>query len=202
MPIPHDFPPGAGDLRPFTRDTRLCRFLVLPTALLRWGLSPGAVLVYALLLDRAKLSQRSGWTDKRGWVYTVFPIQALCQALGRGETTLKRWIRELEARELIFRTVPLPGGTAWTFVQVPKFSVAEEGTEEPHQVRDPGRNPPGPPAPGSRPKTTSTGCSRPSRRSYPHPRPNPAPVRIWRTPGQIWPGEGPNLAPYSSNLTK
>ena len=109
MPIPHDFPPGAGDLRPFTRDTRLCRFLVLPTALLRWGLSPGAVLVYALLLDRAKLSQRSGWTDKRGWVYTVFPIQALCQALGRGETTLKRWIRELEARELIFRTVPLPG---------------------------------------------------------------------------------------------
>ena len=83
MPIPHDFPPGAGDLRPFTRDTRLCRFLVLPTALLRWGLSPGAVLVYALLLDRAKLSQRSGWTDKRGWVYTVFPIQALCQALGR-----------------------------------------------------------------------------------------------------------------------
>ena len=58
MPIPHDFPPGAGDLRPFTRDTRLCRFLVLPTALLRWGLSPGAVLVYALLLDRAKLSQR------------------------------------------------------------------------------------------------------------------------------------------------
>ena len=98
MPIPHDFPPGAGDLRPFTRDTRLCRFLVLPTALLRWGLSPGAVLVYALLLDRAKLSQRSGWTDKRGWVYTVFPIQALCQALGRGETTLKRWIRELEAR--------------------------------------------------------------------------------------------------------
>ena len=141
MPIPHDFPPGAGDLRPFTRDTRLCRFLVLPTALLRWGLSPGAVLVYALLLDRAKLSQRSGWTDKRGWVYTVFPIQALCQALGRGETTLKRWIRELEARELIFRTVPLPGGTAWTFLQVPKFSVAEEGTEEPHQVRDPWEEP-------------------------------------------------------------
>ena len=97
MPNTPYFPAGA-DLRPFTRDTRLCRFLVLPTALLRWGLSPGAVLVYALLLDRAKLSQRSGWTDKRGWVYTVFPIQALCQALGRGETTLKRWIRELEAR--------------------------------------------------------------------------------------------------------
>ena len=148
MPIPHDFPPGAGDLRPFTRDTRLCRFLVLPTALLRWGLSPGAVLVYALLLDRAKLSQRSGWTDKRGWVYTVFPIQALCQALGRGETTLKRWIRELEARELIIRPVPLPGGPAWTFLQVPKFSVAEEGTEEPHQVRDPWEEPAWAPRPG------------------------------------------------------
>ena len=174
MPIPHDFPPGAGDLRPH-RDTRLCRALVLS-----WpccgGASPEAVLVYALLLDRAKLSQRSGWTDKRGWVYTVFPIQALCQALGRGETTLKRWIRELEARELIFRTVPLPGGTAWTFLQVPKFSVAEEGPEEPHQVRDPWEEPPGPLAPGSHPKTTSTGCSRP-RRVITQARSNPAPSR-------------------------
>ena len=137
MPIPHDFPPGAGDLRPFTQDTRLCRFLVLPTALLRWGVSPGAVLVYALLLDRAKLSQRSGWTDQRGWVYTVFPIQDLCQALGRGTSTVKRWLRELEGWDLIFRTRPLPGGKSWTFLQVPKYSVVGEGPEEAHQVRDP-----------------------------------------------------------------
>ena len=36
MPNTPYFPAGA-DLRPFTQDTRLCRFLVLPTALLRWG---------------------------------------------------------------------------------------------------------------------------------------------------------------------
>lgn len=136
MPNTPYFPAGA-DLRPFTQDTRLCRFLVLPTALLRWGVSPGAVLVYALLLDRAKLSQRSGWTDQRGWVYTVFPIQDLCQALGRGTSTVKRWLRELEGWDLIFRTRPLPGGKSWTFLQVPKYSVVGEGPEEAHQVRDP-----------------------------------------------------------------
>lgn len=137
MPNTPYFPAGAADLRPFTQDTRLCRFLVLPTALLRWGVSPGAVLVYALLLDRAKLSQRSGWTDQRGWVYTVFPIQDLCQALGRGTSTVKRWLRELEGWDLIFRTRPLPGGKSWTFLQVPKYSVVGEGPEEAHQVRDP-----------------------------------------------------------------
>lgn len=49
-------------LCPFTRDTQLSGFLTLPKSLLCWGLSPGALLVYGLLLDRGKLSQRSGWT--------------------------------------------------------------------------------------------------------------------------------------------
>ena len=61
-------------LCPFTRDTQLSGFLTLPKSLLCWGLSPGALLVYGLLLDRGKLSQRSGWTDK----------QELALALGRG----------------------------------------------------------------------------------------------------------------------
>lgn len=47
-------------LCPFTRDTQLSGFLTLPKSLLCWGLSPGALLVYGLLLDRGKLSQRSG----------------------------------------------------------------------------------------------------------------------------------------------
>lgn len=66
------------------RDTQLSGFLTLPKSLLCWGLSPGALLVYGLLLDRGKLSQRSGWTDKQGWVYVIFPVRELALALGRG----------------------------------------------------------------------------------------------------------------------
>ena len=85
-------------LCPFTRDTQLSGFLTLPKSLLCWGLSPGALLVYGLLLDRGKLSQRSGWTDKQGWVYVIFPVRELALALGKGVTTIKRWLRELEER--------------------------------------------------------------------------------------------------------
>lgn len=90
-------------LCPFTRDTQLSGFLTLPKSLLCWGLSPGALLVYGLLLDRGKLSQRSGWTDKQGWVYVIFPV-----------------------RELIFRTVPFQGEAGWIFLRVPRCGVEGE----------------------------------------------------------------------------
>ena len=110
-------------LCPFTRDTQLSGFLTLPKSLLCWGLSPGALLVYGLLLDRGKLSQRSGWTDKQGWVYVIFPVRELALALGKGVTTIKRWLRELEERELIFRTVPFQGEAGWIFLRVPRCGV-------------------------------------------------------------------------------
>ena len=113
-------------LCPFTRDTQLSGFLTLPKSLLCWGLSPGALLVYGLLLDRGKLSQRSGWTDKQGWVYVIFPVRELALALGKGVTTIKRWLRELEERELIFRTVPFQGEAGWIFLRVPRYGVEGE----------------------------------------------------------------------------
>ena len=75
-------------LCPFTRDTQLSGFLTLPKSLLCWGLSPGALLVYGLLLDRGKLSQRSGWTDKQGWVYVIFPA---CRSCSRREPICCFW---------------------------------------------------------------------------------------------------------------
>ena len=34
-----------------------------------------AALTYALLLDRAHLSQLNGWTDEAGRVYLIFPVE-------------------------------------------------------------------------------------------------------------------------------
>ncbi len=53
------------EMIPFTRDTQLVGYLTLPKSLFHLGLSPGALLVYTLLLDRGKLSQRSGWRTVR-----------------------------------------------------------------------------------------------------------------------------------------
>ena len=65
--------------------------------------------MYTLLLDRGKLSQRSGWTDKKGWVYVIYRVRDLAETLEKGMTTIKRWLRELEDRDLIFRTLPMRG---------------------------------------------------------------------------------------------
>lgn len=114
------------EMIPFTRDTQLVGYLTLPKSLFHLGLSPGALLVYTLLLDRGKLSQRSGWTDKKGWVYVIYRVRDLAETLEKGMTTIKRWLRELEDRDLIFRTLPMRGEAGWIFLRVPAYSVAGE----------------------------------------------------------------------------
>ena len=126
-------------LCPFTRDTQLSGFLTLPKSLLCWGLSPGALLVYGLLLDRGKLSQRSGWTDKQGWVYVIFPVRELALALGKGVTTIKRWLRELEERELIFRTVYYMAGCTKTMKRLWISSMEDEAIKKGIAELRPGR---------------------------------------------------------------
>ena len=170
-------------LCPFTRDTQLSGFLTLPKSLLCWGLSPGALLVYGLLLDRGKLSQRSGWTDKQGWVYVIFPVRELALALGKGVTTIKRWLRELEERELIFRTVPFQGEAGWIFLRVPRCGV--EGEREKALGLPP-------PAPAVRDPWEERAWA-PREGGFPQPRPVPAPGRLRAPPVQFRTGEGPDL---------
>ena len=59
--------------------------------------------VYALLLDRARLSQLNGWTDEAGRVYIIFPIEKIAEMLGKSMTTAKNVLAELEAAGLIER---------------------------------------------------------------------------------------------------
>jgi len=47
-------------------------------------------LTYALLLDRARLSQLNGWTDEAGRVYIIFPIEKIAEMLGKSMTTAGR----------------------------------------------------------------------------------------------------------------
>lgn len=109
---------------PFTRDTQLVGYLPLPKTLFHLGLSPWALLVYALLLDRGKLSQRSGWTDREGRVFVIYRVRDLALTLEKSESTIKRCLRELEAQDLIFRTLPLRGEAGWIFLRVPVYAVA------------------------------------------------------------------------------
>ena len=84
-------------------DTRLPPYLPYPRFLLQADLTQTAKLLYALLLDRATLSQTNGWLDEGGRIYLVFPIEKIAAALDRSPMTVKNALSELEDAGLIER---------------------------------------------------------------------------------------------------
>ena len=84
-----------------TDQTRIPAFLPYPRFLLRMELTNTARVLYALLLDRAKLSRRNGWKDEKGQIYLIYPISNMAQDLGKSQTTIKKAMRELEDAGLL-----------------------------------------------------------------------------------------------------
>ena len=83
--------------------TELPPYFFFPWFLMDMGLTLTAKLAYALLLDRARLSQLNGWTDEAGRGYIIFPIEKIAEMLGKSMTTAKNVLAELEAAGLIER---------------------------------------------------------------------------------------------------
>ena len=67
------------------------------------GLSGGALVLYALLLDRQELSQANGWQDAQGRTFVYFTLEAVSEALDCGLRKAASMLRELEAVGLIAR---------------------------------------------------------------------------------------------------
>ncbi len=84
-------------------DTDLPPYFPYPQFLMDMPLSHTAALTYALLLDRAHLSQLNGWTDEAGRVYLIFPVEKIAAALKRSLSSAKNALSELSAAGLIER---------------------------------------------------------------------------------------------------
>ena len=116
----------------------LPQYLPYPRFLLDTDLSHTAKLLYTLLLDRATLSQKNNWMDERGFVYVIFPLSSLSDALRCSTMSIKRALRSLEDADLIERRrsrITVPNSI---FVKVPTVQkcspawndfVPSDGTE-------------------------------------------------------------------------
>ena len=67
------------------------------------GLSGGALVLYALLLDRQELSQVNGWQDTQGRTFVYFTLEAVSEFLDCGLRKAASMLRELESVGLIAR---------------------------------------------------------------------------------------------------
>ena len=65
------------------------------------GISSDGKLLYALMLDRMKLSEMNGWCDGHGRVYIIFTRDEACRVLGFGKDKAARVYSELETAGLI-----------------------------------------------------------------------------------------------------
>lgn len=86
-----------------TAGTTLPQFIPYPKFLFRMELTQTAKLLYALLLDRAMLSQANGWIDESGRIYLVFPIEKLAEVLDKSPMTVKNALNELDSAGLLER---------------------------------------------------------------------------------------------------
>ena len=93
-----------------TSYTSLPSYMVFPHFLLDMEINETAKLLYIILLDRAKLSQKNkGWTDTDGHVFIYFTIEALAETLHKSQMTVKNALSSLEKQELILRKRQGPG---------------------------------------------------------------------------------------------
>lgn len=101
--------------------------------------SINAKLLYALLLNRTMLSQKSGWVSEDGNVYVIYTIKQMANDLNRSERTVKTALCELENAGLITRVRQGWNQANRIFLQIPdrvQVSSRPEGNICPMDVQD------------------------------------------------------------------
>ena len=107
-----------------TADTNLPSYMMFPRFLLDMEINETAKMLYIILLDRARLSQKNeGWSDTDGHVFIYFTIEALAEVLHKSQMTVKTTLSVLEKQELIFRKRQEPGQPNRIYIKLPKETI-------------------------------------------------------------------------------
>lgn len=102
-------------------DSRIPEYMAFPRFLLeRTSLSETAKIVYMILLNRARLSQKNdGWTDERGHIFIYYPIKDIAATIHKSEMSVKTALSALEKDKLIDRQHQGVGKANRIFVKIP-----------------------------------------------------------------------------------
>ena len=101
-------------------ETLLPRYYPLPQFLLELNISSTAKILYALLLNRANLSQKNAWQDEQGHIYCVYTIEELATDMKKGQTAIKNALNELSKQGLLKRVRAEFGRANHLYIKIPK----------------------------------------------------------------------------------
>lgn len=83
---------------------KILPYYQFPKFLLELPLSQNAKILYMLLYDRARISQRNHWINEEGYVYFVFAIAEISLKWGKCCTSVKAAMKELDENGLLIRS--------------------------------------------------------------------------------------------------
>ena len=113
----------------FNSESELPHYLPYPSFLLKSGLSMTATVVYAVLLNRTTLSQKSNWVDEQGRVFCIYMIEELARKLGRSDTAIKNAMKELVKADLLVKKRITFQGPNRLYVKC-DFTMPEQSDED------------------------------------------------------------------------
>ena len=90
-----------------------------------------ARVLYAQLLNRAKLSLQSGWMDERGRVYVYFSEAEIGQTLRKGRSAVQQALHDLDEADLIERERYAGRGGRRIYLKVVLAEPGKETDENP-----------------------------------------------------------------------
>ena len=102
-----------------TKESRIVMYIPIPVCLLTSRFSSTTFLVYGSLLNSALLSRKNDWKDDSGEIYVRFSVEELAKFVGKGISTVKASLKELEDNGLI-RRKRVDLYTTYIYVSVPK----------------------------------------------------------------------------------
>ena len=108
------------------QDTPFLQYYQFPEFLLRLPVSQTAKILYMVLYDRARLSQRNHWIDDDGRIYLIFPVIELAAKTGRSVSAVKAGLNELLQAGLLEKVRVGFGKPNRLYVRIPSDSSPSE----------------------------------------------------------------------------
>ena len=101
------------------RGTPLPRYFPLPQFILDIDISSTSKILFALLLNRANLSQKNVWEDDEGHVYCTYTIEDMAKDMNKGMTAIKNSLNELTREGLLERVRADFGRANHLYIKIP-----------------------------------------------------------------------------------
>ena len=110
-------------------DTPVLQYFQFPEFLLDSAMSQTAKILYMILYDRARLSQKNHWIDEDQRIYLIYPITEMAKTIGRSISAVKSGLNELLHADLLEKKKTGFGKPNRLYIKIPSENSLSEGAE-------------------------------------------------------------------------